>query len=88
VYSFTDNVNAKAAMRSATPKTELMQTLCRARVDWLIANRVAEAAERITSKANLWAGRVVASRAFTHIEQFIISRGFKMQLGRRRTYQA
>jgi len=55
VYSFTDNVNAKAAMRSATPKTELMQTLCRARVDWLIANRVAEAAERITSKANLWA---------------------------------
>jgi hypothetical protein len=34
------------------------------------------------------AGRVLASRAFTHIEQFIISRGFKMQLGRRRTYQA
>jgi hypothetical protein len=29
VYSFTDNVNAKAAMRSATPKTELMQTFCR-----------------------------------------------------------
>ena len=55
VYSFTDNVNAKAAMRSATPKTELMQTFCGARVEWLIANRVAEAAERITSAANLWA---------------------------------
>ena len=55
VYSFTDNVNAKAAMRSATPKTELMQMFCGARVEWLIANRVAEAAERITSAANLWA---------------------------------
>ena len=55
VYSFTDNVNAKAAMRSATPKTELKQTFFGARVEWLIANRVAEAAERITSAANLWA---------------------------------
>jgi hypothetical protein len=55
VYSFTDNVNAKAAMRSATPKTELMQAFCGARVDWLLANQVAEAAERITSAANLWA---------------------------------
>ena len=32
-----------------------MQMFCGARVAWLIANRVAEAAERITSAANLWA---------------------------------
>ena len=55
VYSFTDNTVAMAAMRSLAPSTTAMQRLTTARVAWLLDAGVAEATERITSKANLWA---------------------------------
>jgi hypothetical protein len=55
VYSFTDNTVAMAAMKSTTPTTAAMQAITSARVEWLLEHRVAEAAERVTSKANLWA---------------------------------
>ena len=55
VYSFTDNTVALAAMRNLTPSTERMQELAAARTAWLHASGVREAAERVPSKANLWA---------------------------------
>ena len=54
VCSFTDNTVAMSAMRSLTPSTPAMQRLTAARVTWLLERGVAESAERITSKANLW----------------------------------
>ena len=55
VYSFTDNTVAMAAMRNLTPTTEAMQALTAARTAWMLESNVAEATERVTSKANLWA---------------------------------
>ena len=55
VWSFTDNTVAMSAMRKATPSTIAMQTLTRARTDWMFAEGVVETTERITSKANRWA---------------------------------
>ena len=55
VYSFTDNTVAMAAMRCLTPATDCMQELSRERVTWMLEHGVSEGAERITSKANLWA---------------------------------
>ena len=55
VYSFTDNNVALAAMRKITPRTERMQRMAEARTEWLVARGMSEAAERITSAANLWA---------------------------------
>ncbi|MDC0525663.1 hypothetical protein OAO87_01595 [bacterium] len=55
VYSFTDNTVAMAAMRSLTPSTAAMQQLTAARAAWMAERGVAEAAERVTSAANLWA---------------------------------
>ena len=55
VYSFTDNEVAKSAMRSQTPSTLPMQTMTVARTAWLFERGIAEKAERVTSKANLWA---------------------------------
>ncbi len=55
VYSFTDNTVAMAAMRSMAPSTAAMQRLTAARAAWLLEAGVAEAAERVTSAANLWA---------------------------------
>jgi hypothetical protein len=63
VYSYTDNTVAMAAMRGLTPSTLAMQALTAARVEWLLDSGVAEAAERVTSKANLWAD--LASRGRT-----------------------
>lgn len=54
VYSFTDNTVAMSAMRGLTPSTSMMQQLTERRVEWLLEHHVSEAAERITSKANLW----------------------------------
>ena len=55
VYSFSDNVVAQYAMRSGTSNSQPMQRMLNRRSEWLTANSVLEAAERITSKANLWA---------------------------------
>jgi hypothetical protein len=55
VYSFTDNTVAMAAMRNLTPSSPPSQALTVARIDWMTAHGVREAAERITSKSNLWA---------------------------------
>lgn len=44
-----------AAVRGLVASTEAMQQLTAERVAWMMANGVAEATERITSKANLWA---------------------------------
>jgi hypothetical protein len=63
VYSYTDNTVAMAAMRGLTPSTLAMQSLTAARVEWMLDHGVAEAAERVTSKANLWAD--LASRGRT-----------------------
>ena len=54
-YSFTDNTNAMGAMRNLTPKRSVEQALTAARLEWMAATSVAEAVERITSKANTWA---------------------------------
>ena len=69
VYSFTDNVVAMAAMRTAAPRTEMMQALCGARSAWLLHHGVAEAVERITSKANLWADLGSRGRLASMLEQ-------------------
>ena len=55
VYSYTDNTVAMSAMRSLSPTTAAMQHLTAARTSWILAEGVAEAAERITSASNLWA---------------------------------
>ena len=55
VYSFTDNVVAQYAMRSGTSNSQPMQRMLNRRSEWLTEHSVLEAAERITSKANLWA---------------------------------
>lgn len=55
VWSFTDNTVALAAMRSMAPKTTRMQLLTEARTSWMFENGVREAAERISTKNNLWA---------------------------------
>ena len=55
VYSFTDNTVAQAAMRRPTPTTVASQLLCLRRAEWMASSGVLEAAERITSKAHLWA---------------------------------
>ena len=54
-WSFTDNTVALSAMRSMTPSTPRMQELAAARVEWMVEHGVREAAERISTKANLWA---------------------------------
>lgn len=69
VYSFTDNTVAMAAMRGLTPSTAPMQELTEARVGWLLAGGVAEAAERITSKSNLWADLLSRSRLADVLQQ-------------------
>jgi hypothetical protein len=55
VYSFTDNTVAMAAMRTLTPSTPVMAELTARRCEWLLETGVAESAERVTSKSNLWA---------------------------------
>ena len=55
VYSFTDNTVAEAAMRTLTPSTPVMADLTARRCEWLLAARVAESGERVSSKSNLWA---------------------------------
>lgn len=54
VYSYTDNTVAMAAMRNLTPSTAAMQALTVEKVAWLMEMGVSEAAERVTSAANLW----------------------------------
>jgi hypothetical protein len=54
VWSFTDNTVALAAMRTLTPTTVGMQEMISARLVWMESHGVREAAERITSKNNLW----------------------------------
>ena len=46
---------ALAAMRSLAPRTPRLQALNAARLAWMQANGVLEAAERVGSKSNLWA---------------------------------
>ena len=55
VYSFTDNVEAQAAMRERKPSSAALHAVSAWRSEWLLASGVLEASERITSKANLWA---------------------------------
>ena len=55
VYSFTDNTVAMSAMRKLTPTSPAMQQLTAARVEWMLERGVREAAERVSSKSNLWA---------------------------------
>ena len=55
VWSFTDNTVALSAMRTMAPSTTRMQELTSARVEWMAARGVREAAERISTHANLWA---------------------------------
>ena len=69
VYSFTDNTVAMAAMRGCTPSTPAMQLLAIERSSWLLDRGVAEATERITSKANLWADQGSRSRVPLMISQ-------------------
>ena len=42
-------------MRTMAPSTTRMQELTSARVEWMAAHGVREAAERISTHANLWA---------------------------------
>ena len=55
VHSFTDNAVALGAMRNLNGGTPRMGELVAARVAWLAERGVCEAAERVSSKANLWA---------------------------------
>jgi len=55
VYSFSDNGIATAAMRALRAENPRSQELVRRRSEWLLSHRVLEAAERVTSKNNLWA---------------------------------
>ena len=55
IVSFSDNTVATAAMRRQTSRSLRMQQLVARRTLWLHAHDVVEAAERITTHANLWA---------------------------------
>ena len=55
VWSYTDNAVALSAMRSNAPSSLRMQQLVAARLEWMLAGGVREAAERVSSAANLWA---------------------------------
>ena len=55
IYSFTDNTTAMANMRNCTASSVAAQRLVSYRLQWMQQHGVSESAERITSKANLWA---------------------------------
>ena len=55
VYSFTDNTNAMAAMRRLKPKSLRAERMVAARLQWMEQRGILEAAERVTTDANLWA---------------------------------
>ena len=55
VYSFTDNTVAMANMRNCVASSVAAQRLVSNRLQWMQQRGVSESAERITSKANLWA---------------------------------
>jgi hypothetical protein len=76
VWSFTDNANALAAMRSNAPTTLRMQQLVAARLEWMLEGGVREAAERVSSSSNLWAD--LGSRGcFAEVEQQAASLGLR-----------
>ena len=64
ISNFTDNMVALHTMRSCAPKTPRLQALMTARLEWMRARGVIEAAERVGSKSNLWAD--LASRDGMH----------------------
>jgi hypothetical protein len=55
VYSFTDNTNAMSAMRRLKPRSLRAERMVAARLQWMEHRGILEAAERITTGANLWA---------------------------------
>ena len=55
VYSFSDNTNAVAAMRSMTSRSAAMEAIIRRRTQWLYTEGRVEEPRRVTSAANLWA---------------------------------
>ena len=55
VYSFSDNTNAVAAMRSMSSRSAAMEAIVRRRTQWLFAEGRIEEPRRVTSAANLWA---------------------------------
>ena len=55
VVSFTDSMVALSAMRTCAPGTARLQALVAARVEWMRAHGMREAAERVGSRSNLWA---------------------------------
>ena len=55
VYSFTDNTNAMAAMRRLKPRSLRAERMVAARLHWMEVRGILEAAERVTTDANLWA---------------------------------
>jgi hypothetical protein len=55
VYSFTDNTNAMGAMRRLKPRSIRAERMVAARLQWMEQRGVLEAAERVTTGANLWA---------------------------------
>ena len=55
VFSFTDNTVAMANMRNCVASSVAAQRLVTSRLEWMQHRGVSESAERITSKANLWA---------------------------------
>jgi hypothetical protein len=55
VYSFTDNTNAMSAMRRLKPRSLRAERMVAARLLWMEQRGILEAAERVTTGANLWA---------------------------------
>ena len=55
VWEWTDNQVCLAAMRSLVPRTPRMMDMVDRRVEWMRVGGVTTAAERVSSKNNLWA---------------------------------
>ena len=69
VYEFTDNMVCLSGLRSLAPSTPRMQELIARRVEWLEGERIVVAAERISSKNNLWADMLSRGEAEAVAEQ-------------------
>ena len=79
VYSFTDNTVALAAMRSLAPTAPAMQQLTTRRVAWMQQEGVREAAERVTTDANLWADLLSRRGGCYLFEQQVTALGMELR---------
>ena len=69
VYSFTDNTNAMSAMRRLKPRSLRAERMVAARLQWMEERSILEAAERVTTGANLWADLGSRKRANEVVRQ-------------------